>query len=79
MKKMIVNGKTITTNFGESGARTIVKGNDLPNYRTEIARRAETEEQFLERLVARGYSRIRFAEVATRITGFHDLIAYCRR
>ena len=79
MKKIEINGKEVTTNFGENGMHTLVVGNDLPNYRMELMNDMETVQQFLERLVDKGYTRIRFAETSTRIKGYHKTIAYCRR
>ena len=79
MKKIIVDGKDITTNYCEKGMETLVPGDDLPNYELYTKNTKESNEQFLKRLVSYGYTRIRFAEVATRIRNFHDVIAYCRK
>lgn len=80
MKKIIVNGKEVTTNYGENGMYTLVTGNDLPNYTMELKKNIiETDEEFLERLVENGYTRIRFALTSTRIRGYHNSIAYCRK
>lgn len=38
----------------------------------------ETNEEFYERLASRGYSRISFYEVTTRIKGLHEVIAYVK-
>lgn len=78
MKKILVDGKEITTNFGEKGMSTLVTGDDLPNYELYIKNFKESNDQFLKRLVSQGYTRIRFAEVATRIKNYHDVVAYCR-
>lgn len=78
MKKIIVNEKEITTNLGENGAYTLVKGDDLPNYRMQLPNFRESDEEFLKRLVSYGYTRIRFARVTTMVRGFHKTIAYCR-
>ena len=32
MKKILVDGKEITTNYGEKGMYTLVTGDNLPNY-----------------------------------------------
>lgn len=79
MKKIEINGKEVTTNFGEKGMHTLVVGNDFPNYIMELMDNRETTKQFFERLVDKGYTRIRFAEISTRIKGYHKTIAYCRR
>lgn len=78
MRKIIIDGKKIITNYGESGAMTLVTGDDLPNYELYTKRNKETDEEFFNRLVSYGFTRIRFAEVATFIKGFHDTVAYCR-
>lgn len=78
MKKIIINGKEITTNYGENGADTIVAGNDLPNYRMAIKNSCmESDYEFVERL-SKYYSRIRLAKVTTMVRGIYDTIAYCR-
>lgn len=77
MKKIVINGKEITTNYGESGADTIVAGNYLPNYYMCLKDFGESDEEFFERL-CKYYSRIRFAMVTTAIRGCYKTIAYCR-
>lgn len=78
MKKILVDGKEITTNFGEKGMNTIVTGDDLPYYELHTKNFKESNDKFFKRLVSQGYTRIRFAEVSTRIRNFHDVVAYCR-
>ena len=78
MRTIEVLGKEITTNYRETGSDTIVAGNDLPNYTMVLAKFAESDKAFLERLVSYGYTRIRIARVSTRVRGIHDTIAYCR-
>lgn len=78
MKKITINGKEITTNLGESGAYTIVKGNNLPNYTICIKNSYnESDEEFVERL-SKYYSRIRLARTTTTIRGLYSTFAYCR-
>ena len=80
MRKIIVNEKEVITNYGENGMYTVVVGNDLPNYTMELKKDIrETDEEFLERLVEKGYTRIRFALTTTRVRGYYNSIAYCRR
>lgn len=79
MRKILVDGKEIITNFDEKGMDTLVTGNNLPNYDLYCRESKENNEEFLKRLVSYGYTRIRFAEVTTRIRGFHDVVAYCRK
>lgn len=79
MRKIMVDGKEIITNYGERGASTLVTGDDLPNYEFYTKNFKESNEQFLKRLVSYGYTRIRFAEVSTRIRNFHNVVVYCRK
>lgn len=79
MRKIMVDGKEIITNYGERGASTLVTGDDLPNYEFYTKNFKESNEQFLKRLVSYGYTRIRFAEVSTRIRNFHNVVDYCRK
>lgn len=80
MRQIEVNGVLVTTNYNESGADTIVKGDDLPNYRMELKQSCmESDKNFLERLVSYGYTRIRFARTTTRVKGIYNTFAYCRR
>ena len=78
MKKIVVNGKEIVTNLGESGAETIVRGDNLPNYVICVKNSyRETDEEFVERL-SKYYSRIRLARTTTMIRGIYNTFAYCR-
>lgn len=78
MRKIIIDGKEITTNYKEKGAERLVEGDNLPNYDMYSKNFKENNEEFLKRLVKMGYTRIRFAETSTSIRGFHNVIAYCR-
>lgn len=77
MRKIIVDGKEIKTNYGEKSAEKLVTGNDIEGYELYTRNSRETNEEFLKRLIGYGYRKIRFAEVATRIRNFHDVVAYC--
>lgn len=78
MRKIIVDGKEITTNYGEKTMHNLVSGDDLPNYDLCLKNFRESNEEFFKRLISEGYTRIRFGEISTRIKGFHETIAYCR-
>ncbi len=78
MRKILIDGKAITTNYGEKGMNTLVAGNEIPKYELYNKKFNESNEEFLKRLVSHGYTRIRFAEVSTGIRNFHNVIAYCR-
>lgn len=79
MRKIIVDGKEITTNYGEKTMNNLVSGDELQNYDMYGKKYKETNEDFFKRLIGYGYTRIRFGEVSTRIRGFHDVVAYCRK
>lgn len=79
MRKIIIDGKQIVTNYGEKTMGNLVSGNDLPNHDMYMRKSRETNEDFFKRLVEYGYTRIRFGEVSTRIRGFHDVVAYCQK
>lgn len=75
MHKMLVNGKEITTNFREKVNYAIVDGNG--NYQGRV-QFGETEEDALNRLVNKGYTRITFYEVTTAIRGYHHILIRCK-
>ena len=77
MRKIIVAGKEIKTNYGEKSAERLVSGDDIDGYELYTRNTRETNEEFLNRLISYGYTKIRFAEVSTRIKNFHDVVAYC--
>lgn len=79
MRKKIIDGKKIVTNCGEKTMNNLVSGDDLPNYDMYMIKNKERNEDSLKRLIDCGYTRIRFGEVATRIRGLHNVIAYCRK
>jgi hypothetical protein len=78
MTKMIINGKEILTNLGESGADAIVAGNCLPTRAMVICGFRESDREFVERCVRMGYTRVRLARVTTAVRGYYDTIAYCK-
>lgn len=77
MKKMIVNGREISTNYG-----SYYPFSDGNNKKTMIMQLKnsciETDKEMLERLVNRGYKRITFYYTTTSVKGYHDLIAFCK-
>lgn len=50
MRKIIIDGKEIVTNYGEKTMGNLVSGNDLPNYVLESMKFRETKEDFLNDL-----------------------------
>lgn len=75
MKEMIINGKTIKTNYRDSGYSI---GNGIHNGSIICSDFRESNKEFLERLVNKGYTRIVFYEETTRVRGFHKIYAVCR-
>lgn len=78
MRKMIINNIEVITNYEEKSAERLVNGEDIDGYDLLIKESRESTKEFLEKLVDMGYTRIRFAEVATGIRGIHDVVAYCK-
>lgn len=68
MQKFVVNGKTIKTNYG-----AIVYPWYDGNGRKYCPVRNEADYEAFDRLVDAGYTYIRFAEMTTRIRGYHEL------
>lgn len=77
MRKMIINGVEINTNYGEKSAERLVSGDDIDGYEFYSRHDRESNEEFLKRLIGYGYRKIRFGEVSTRIRNFHEVVAYC--
>lgn len=86
MKKMTVNGREITTNYGQQ--YPVVKGNDKKGYRMRSMqwileegakyRCLEGDRRMLERLADEGWTTIYFAEVTTCVRGYHNVFAYVK-
>ena len=72
MQTFIIDGKKITTNFGDH--RTVIwDGNYIPEKYTNHKKidLLATKEQVLERAIADGYTEIRFVETTTCTPGYH--------
>lgn len=46
MRKIIIDGKQIVTNYGEKTMNNLVSGNDLPNHDMYMRKSRETNEDF---------------------------------
>lgn len=79
MRKMEVEGRTVSTNYGEEGMYRMHSGNPGKTQRLETPRKGETDAEFLSRLARSGYRTIRFARCSTNVRGWHETIALCRR
>lgn len=79
MKSIEVNGKTIKTNYGESSMFNLHSGNPGKTQTLYVERDGETNDEFFRRMVDLGYKTIRFATYATNVSGWHKMIALCRR
>lgn len=75
MHKEIVNGKEITTNYREKPSYPISNGNT--NFDCQVGF-GENDREVLERLVAQGYTRVTFYEVATAVRGYHKILVKCK-
>lgn len=76
-----VNGIEVRTNYRESfNGYSFSDGNGkktMSMHLTKDCRESDTE--MLERLVASGYRTITFYYTTTRVRGYYDLIAFCKR
>lgn len=89
MKKILVNGKEITTNYNEQYNYPITNGEKRKTMKMELMewvlregdkyRSKETEKEMLDRLVAKGYTHIAFYRTTTCVRGLYDTIAYCKK
>ena len=83
MKTMNVNGRTIRTNYGENHG--FASGNESwcfhrPSWvlsEGDTYRHQESEREMFERLASKGYSKITFYWLRTRVRGYYDLVAHC--
>ena len=90
MRKINVNGREITTNFGCQGWNGYPYSNGEDKATMTMCLRKwvlsegdkyvhqESEEEMFNRLVSKGYTRITFYETTTNVKGLHDLIAFCK-
>ena len=89
MRKMVVNGREITTNYKEHFDYPMHDGNTgfaTMCYEPEqwVLREGcqykskEGEDEMFQRLVNKGYKRITFYRSTTRIRGYYETIAFCK-
>lgn len=73
--------KEIKTNYRKGRySFPMCNGEDRKGWTMKIKESCrESNEEFFQRLVERGYTHISFYEVSTRIRGLHDTIAYVKR
>lgn len=72
--------KDIKTNYAPYKTYALCDGNNRKGWAMELKKNCrETDKEFFERLVSYGYTRISFYEVSTRVRGYHEVIAYCKR
>ena len=77
MKTVIYDGREIKTNLG--GNYPFCDGNDKKTMKMFICESiGETDEQMFKRIASKGYNRITFYYVTTRIKGLYDRIAYAK-
>lgn len=74
MRKMIIDGREITTNLGEN--YSIGNGNDTATMRVMIKDSfRESDEDFVKRLASYGYTRITLKLATTAIRGYYSTYA----
>lgn len=74
MKKIIINGKEITTNLG--GNYSIGNGNSTATMSVRCKKDChETDEEFVERLANAGYTKITLKYSTTCIRGYYHTYA----
>ena len=77
MKKIIINGKEITTNLG--GNYSIGNGNDTATMVLKIkTSEQETDEEFVKRLAEMGYTKITLKYATTCVRGYYKTYALCK-
>ena len=81
MKKLNINGREVLTNYERFADYPIDHRSYAHKNATLCLRKnhCESDEEMLERLVERGFTRITFYETTTRVKGYHDLIAYASK
>lgn len=72
MKKIMVNGKEVNTNYGRETYPTAPDSFDLTRLPFGM-----TEREFLEKSVEEGYKKVTFYEETTCVRGLHHI--YIRR
>ena len=78
MKEMVINGKTIKTNY-ESSEWAVWNGNDYPKtMRVVNVPFGKTVKDILYQMVDEGYTRIRFVETTTAVRGLHNVYAFVK-
>lgn len=78
MRKIIIDGKEITTNLG--GNYSIGDGNNTATMEVmpQLDMR-QTDREFVEELAKRGYKRITLKYATTRVRGYYNLYALVKR
>lgn len=76
MKKLMVNGKMVTTNIGSD--YHLCDGDDKPTMDMVLVGIHESDREALERCVNRGYTRVTFYEVTTAVKGLHHRVIYAK-
>ena len=77
MKTIEINGVEVRTNLG--GKYPFSDGSSKKTMVMELPNWGESDERMLHRLVKAGYKTVTFYYMATRVKGYYDLIAFCRR
>lgn len=71
--------KEIKTNYVEGRSTyPLCNGESKNGWTMKLKEFKESDKEFYERLVAMGYTNIKFYEVTTRVKGLHETIAYVK-
>lgn len=88
MKKMVVNGREIKTNYKEHYEYPMHNGYGGTTMHYETLRwikrdgqqykSQESIDEMFQRLVNEGYTRITFYRMSTAIRGYNEIVAFCK-
>ena len=78
MTTMIINGREVKTNYAPYKSYSFCDGNDRKGWTMRTAKFGETPEEMVHRL-GEYYSRVSIYMVTTRVKGYYEYIAYCKR
>ncbi len=76
MKKIIINGKEITTNLG--GNYSFSDGESATMTCEVKLSASESDEDFVKRLAEKGYTRITLKYGTTCVRGYYNTFAMCK-
>lgn len=79
MKKIMINGVEVTTNYEPFKDYPMGNGERRATMTLIVKKDChESAKEMLERCVANGYTRVTFYEASTRVRGYHSIYAYAK-